>query len=219
MACSIAGWHLVRMNDFRQRFRRSDATHFPMRGRRPPTRESRGPPAAAAASAGEPVRTRDGRILILRDIHRDDVEALRRGFSHLTPEEVRLRFLHPLTELPPDMALQFCDIDAAHAVALVLIDPDAPSGAEIHAVARAYVDPATLAAEFALVVQHSFAGQGLGTLLMQRLFDRCRALGAVEIWGDVLAENGAMLELCANLGFQQHSLFGDPGIQRVTLAL
>ena len=206
-------------NNNTNRFRRAGATRFPMRGRRPPPRQSHGPPVAVPALPGEPVQTRDGRTLTLRDIHRDDVEALRRGFSHLTPEEVRLRFLHPLAELTPDMALQFCDIDPRHAVALVLIDSSEPARAEIHAVARAYVDPVTLAAEFALVVQHSFAGQGFGTLLMERLIDRCRALGAIEIWGDVLVDNGAMLELCEHLGFKRHTQFGDPGIQRVTIAL
>ena len=169
--------------------------------------------------SGELVRTRDGRTLLLRDIHPDDVEALRRGFAELTPEEIRLRFLHPLTDLPPHMAKQFCDIDPAHAVAIVLVDPPDTAEPTIRAVARAYIDPATLAAEFALIVQHAFAGQGLGTMLMQRLIEACRQRGAVEIWGDVFNENGAMLALCERLGFERHSTFHDPGIVRVTLPL
>lgn len=198
--------------------RRTPPARFSTRGRRPPPRDLR-PAPTPLRLPGEPVRARDGRVLLLRDIHREDVDALRRGFSHLTPEEVRLRFLHPVTEMTQEMALQLCDIDPAHAVALVLVDSEDPARAEVHGVARAYVDPVTLGAEFALVVQQSFAGQGLGTLLMERLIERCRALGASEIWGDVLVENGAMLELCDHLGFERRALFGDPGIQRVTLAL
>lgn len=218
MACSTPDWQRVRMSENSFPARRTRSTRFSTRGRRPPPRELR-PAPAHVRLPGEPVRARDGRVLLLRDIDRDDIDALRRGFSHLTPEEVRLRFLHPVTEMTPEMALQLCDIDPSNAVALVLVDSDDPARAEVHAVARAYVDPATLGAEFALVVQRSFAGQGLGTLLMQRLIERCRALGATEIWGDVLAENGAMLELCDHLGFERHTAFGDPGIQRVTLAL
>ena len=191
---------------------------------------------AAPPPEGETFITHDGVRLLLRDIHPDDFEALQRGFAGLTAQEVRFRFLHPLTELPEALARQLCDIDRQHAVALVLIDaPDrSPSAAEaidgrerppehnepeIHAVARAFIDPVTQSAEFALVVQHQFAGQGVGTLLMQRLIAACRALGAAELWGDVLAENGAMLELCEHLGFSRHPNFGDPGVIRVRLPL
>ena len=168
---------------------------------------------------GESVETRDGSTLLLRTIHIDDVPALRRGFAQLTPGEVRMRFLHPLTELPEPLAQRLCDLNADFEIAFVLIDPPGTAEPEIHAVARAHFDPVTLGAEFALVVQHRYAGQGLGTLLMQRLIAACRTFGATEMWGDVLLENGAMLELCHELGFERHSQLQDPGIVRVTLAL
>jgi len=200
---------------------------------------------------GEIYIAHDGARLLLRDIHPDDVQALQRGFAGLTAQEVRFRFLHPITELPEALARRLCDIDRERAVALVLIDPpdrspsamdrsssapeamdgregpaeamdgrERPAGTkapEIHAVARAFVDPVTQSAEFGLVVQHKFAGHGVGTLLMQRLIAACRTLGAVELWGDVLLENSAMLELCDHLGFSRHPAFDDPGVIRVRL--
>jgi RimJ/RimL family protein N-acetyltransferase len=171
------------------------------------------------SSRGTIVTADDGGVLLLREIHPNDVDALIRGFSGLTAEEVRLRFLHPLTELPEAFARQLCDIDTEHAVAFVLVDPPGTPEPVIHAVARAYIDPVTLGAEFALIVQHRFAGQGLGTLLMRKLIDACRTRGALEIWGDVLAENSAMLELCDRLGFARHSVYHDPGVVRVTMGL
>lgn len=176
-------------------------------------------PQSPPVPEGEVVTTRDGSRLILRPIHRSDVAALRRGFSGLSPEEVRLRFLHPMTELPEAFAIALCDIDPQHAVAFVLIDAPGTPEPEIHAVARAFIDPVTLSAEFALVVQHRYAGQRLGAMLMQRLIDACHDRGAIEMWGDVLSENGAMLELCDFLGFSRHSVFQEPGIVRVTRAL
>lgn len=187
-------------------------------GRGLPPRD-RTPVAPDQAATGEAVRLKDGRTLLLRPIRADDVAALQRGFSELTPEEVRLRFLHPVTELPEAVARSLCDIDPASAIAFVLIDPPDTPLPSIHAVARAYIDPVTLGAEFALVVQHSFAGQGIGTLMMERLITACRERGASEIWGDVLSDNGAMIELCDHLGFQRHSVFQEPGITRVTMAL
>ncbi len=167
----------------------------------------------------ERVTVADGRVFVLREIHVGDVVPLQRGFAHLSPEEVRLRFLHPLTELPYDFALRLCDLDKQSGVAFVLIDPIGTPDREIGAVARAYVDPTTLSAEFALVVQRRYTGQGIGTKLMSRLVDACRARGAVEIWGDVLMENGAMLRLCQELGFERHSMIGDPGIAQMRMSL
>ena len=43
--------------------------------------------------------------------------------------------------------------------------------------------------------------------------------GVQELWGDVLAENGQMLELCSELGMQHRSVPHDPGLVRVSLAL
>jgi len=213
--------------------RRKEKVYLGYAGRRASSKDVE---PAAPPPEGETFITHDGVRLILRDIHPDDFEALQRGFSSLTALEVRYRFLHPITELPEALARRLCDIDREHAVALVLIDPpdrspsaaeamdgrERPSGTkepEIHAVARAFIDPVTLSAEFALVVQHQLAGHGVGTLLMQRLTAACRALGATELWGDVLAENGAMLELCEHLGFSRRPAFDDPGVIRVAMSL
>jgi acetyltransferase len=191
-------------------------SRFP--SRRPPPREARGNAFAPAQGAGEIVPTRDGELL-LRAIHADDVAALQRGFDHLSPEEVRMRFLHPLTDLPDPIARRLCDLDARTGVAFILIDPPPAHAPEIHAVARAYIDPATLAAEFALIVQQRYSGQGFGKLLLRRVIDACRERGATELWGDVFIDNGPMLALCEQLGFKRRSLEHEPGVVRVTLDL
>ena len=193
----------------------SDKAYLGYAGRGLPQRQY---PERKEEPRGELIATRVGEML-LRPIRADDVAALQRGFSELTPEEVRLRFLHPVTELPEAVARKMCDIDPGQAVAFVLIDPPGAPEPSIHAVARAYIDPVTLSAEFALVVQHRYGGQGIGTLMMQRLIDACRRHGATEIWGDVLAENGAMLELCDHLFFTRSVAYHDPGVVRVTLPL
>ncbi|MDR3387099.1 MAG: GNAT family N-acetyltransferase [Rudaea sp.] len=171
------------------------------------------------AATGEHVMTRDGRKLVLRRIRADDVAALQRGFAHLSPEEVRMRFLHPMAELPRDLAVSLCDLDPRYAVAWVLADPDGAPDAEIHAVARAYLDPVTEQAEFAPVVQQDISGQGFGTLLMKRVIDDMRRLGATELWGDILLDNAAMLSLCDTLGFEHTQVPHNAGVQRVILSL
>jgi acetyltransferase len=162
---------------------------------------------------------RDGRELVLRQIRADDVVALQRGFAHLSPEEVRMRFLHPLSELPHDFALSLCDLDPLLAVAWVLADTDSVAEPEIHAVARAHLDPVTEQAEFAIVVQHQFCGQGFGNLLMRRVIKDARRLGACEVWGDILLDNVAMHHLCDRFGFSRSMVPHNPGVQRAMLSL
>ncbi len=94
-----------------------------------------------------------------------------------------MRFLHTLTELPDQLAERLCHLDPDQEIAFVLADPPDTADPEIHAVARAYIDPNTDSAEYALVVQKALTGQGLGLLLMRRLIDACRARGVHEIWG------------------------------------
>ena len=192
-------------------------------GMRPPPRRGSQRAPVRTVDLGEPITTRDGKQLVLRSIRLDDVEALKRFFNRLTPEEVRMRFLHPLNELPDAFARQLCDLDPAHAFAWVLAEPDDPSRpelpTEIHAVARAHIDPVLEHAEFAIAVERRFSRQGLGTLLMQQTIASARKLGAVELWSDVLMENHAMLDLCTRLGFERGSSINNPGVVRVTLAL
>ena len=192
-------------------------SRFP--SRRPPPRETRENAFAPAQHTGEIVPARDGSQLLLRPIDAGDVAALQRGFDRLSPDEVRMRFLHPLTDLPDPIARRLCDLDSRTGVAFVLIDPPPAHAPEIHAVARAYIDPATLAAEFAVIVQQRYSGQGFGKLLLRRVIDACRARGAVELWGDVFIDNGPMLALCEQLGFKRRSLEHEPGVVRVTLDL
>jgi RimJ/RimL family protein N-acetyltransferase len=174
---------------------------------------------AGRAGVCKRVIARDGRELVLRQIRANDVAALQRGFTHLSAEEVRMRFLHPLAELPQVLAESLCDLDPGRAVAWVLADPDGVAEPEIHAVARAHVDAATEQAEFAVVVQQQLCGQGFGTLLTQLAIDDARRLGAVEVWGDILLDNAAMQRLCDSFGFERQMVPHHPGVQRATLVL
>lgn len=186
---------------------------------RPPERLRYGAANDAPPADGERITLADGRELVLRPIHANDVAALQRGFAHLSTEEVRLRFLHVMKELPDELAERLCRLDPEQEIAFVLADPPGTPEPEIHGVSRAFIDPVTDGAEYALIVQKAYTGLGLGFHLMQRLIAACRARGVRELWGDVLAENHAMLQMCGVLGFERRPVFHDPGVVRVTLAL
>jgi acetyltransferase len=167
---------------------------------------------------GERVQTHDGRELFLRSIEPADVAALKRQFSRLSPEDIRRRFLHSMGELPDSMAQRLTHIDPELETAFVLMD-ETVQPAELRGVGRIFLDQAANSAEFSVLVEHDWARQGLGALLMQRLVDDCRRRGLSEIWGYVLLENRPMLQLCKELGFVRRLTPDEPGTAQISLQL
>ena len=165
---------------------------------------------------------RDGQRYLLRPIMPEDEPALVRTFSRLTPEEIRFRFFVPRRLLDHLTAARFSQIDYDRQMALVLCQSPAPDGQgeiEIRAVVRLIEEPDRARAEFAIVVERSLAGQGLGTLLMERIIRYARERGVGEIYGEVLADNHRMLHLCRELGFAERVSAHEPGVLHVTLKL
>ena len=73
------------------------------------------------------------------------------------------------------------------------------------------------------MIPQALSGQGLGNQLMLELIQRCQAAGIRSLWGDVLAENAAMLALARKLEFtvQKHPdrEFGGGNLVRVVRAI
>lgn len=161
----------------------------------------------------------DGRVLWQRPIDPADAEPIRQTFSLLSPEEIRMRFLHPIKELTPDLTRRLTTIDPVTQFAIVVAEPLPPGEALVGAVARLAIDGGTRRAEFAILVSRFLTGKGLGRMLMKQLIRWGRLKRLEEIYGDVLDENTGMLSLADSLGFRREVLPDDPGIIRVRLDL
>ena len=176
--------------------------------RKPPVLRDVGA-ASVAPTPGESFLARDGRPLRLRPITGSDVPALMRAFGRMTPEQIRLRVFHALSELPEPVARYLCNVDSDKVAAYVVTDDD---GSEIRGEARVHFDAVTESAEFAIAIDPEYTGRGVGWALMTRLVESSRSRGMREIWGHVLAENTAMLDLAARLGFEREHVGGEPGL-------
>ncbi len=161
----------------------------------------------------------DGRQMTLRPIVPDDAEPLRAGFTLLRPDEVRMRFMYAIKELTPDAARRLTSLDPRREFALVVAEPLPPGEALIAGVVRASVDESGHAAEFAILVSHFIAGQGVGRLLMKRIIRWARLKRLDELYGDVLEDNASMLLLTDSLGFLREYRRENPGLIRVRLPL
>jgi RimJ/RimL family protein N-acetyltransferase len=177
----------------------------------------RPPPATDRA---ENVRLPDGRELLIRPIHALDAGPIAASFQLLNEDEVRRRFLHVLKALSEEHLRHLTHPVPGSEFVVVAAEALPPGEALVAAVARLFREGQTgTRAEFGILVSHFVLGQGLGRLLMRRLIEWSEQHGVHELWGDVMEDNTAMLELANRLGFHRESIPGSQGLIRISLQL
>lgn len=159
----------------------------------------------------------NGRHVQIRPIAALDAVPIQSSFHLLNEDEVRKRFLHPIKALGEEHLYQLTHPGPDDAFVVVAAEPLPPGDALIGAAARLARDNDDRdRAEFGILVTHFVSGQGLGRVLMQRLFEWCEQHAVRELWGDVMEDNTPMLRLAAQLGFHREAILGTPGLIRVT---
>ena len=156
---------------------------------------------------------RDGSVVRLRPIERDDGARLLEFGQSLSVESLEFRFLH-LPRIDSALIDGLVSVDYDHRFALV---------GELHGrivgVGRYCRDEHhPEVAETAFIVDDKLQGKGLGTALLDRLAEVARDHGIRALEGDVLARNQRMLNMVATSGFEViHRAEG--GLLRVRLNL
>ena len=161
------------------------------------------------------IADRDGKPYLMRPIRPDDAPALQAAIAGSNPDDIRMRFFQALHQLPDRLARRLTQIDYDREMAFVVIDPESAQGV---GVVRLSLDPDRQRGEYAIIVRSDRHGTGLGYRMMQEIIAYARSVGARQLYGDVLSENRAMLDMAAELGFQQ-SASPEPGVVEVTLDL
>ncbi|MCA1245731.1 bifunctional acetate--CoA ligase family protein/GNAT family N-acetyltransferase [Massilia sp. MS-15] len=159
-----------------------------------------------------------GAPLLLRPIRPEDGPAHLAFFDALTPDDVRYRMFVRIRELQPSQLARFTQIDYDREMAFIATRPNAEGVAETLAVARVVADPDNITAEFAVTVRSDLKGMGLGTIMMRKLIDYCRARGTREIVGEALPQNGRITGMVKKLGFTVTST-GLEGMREMRLVL
>jgi len=156
-----------------------------------------------------------GRVL-LRPIRPEDEALYEKFFAHVTTEDIRMRFFTARPDLSYKFLARLTQIDYAREMAFVALGPD--SG-ELLGVSRLIADPDYTRAEYGVLVRSKLKAHGLGWRLMQHLIAYARAEKLQELYGQVLAANTTMLQMCHELGFKVTADPGDQGVLNVVLDL
>lgn len=158
---------------------------------------------------------RDGSVVTLRPVRPEDEPMVAAFFRGVAAEDLRQRFFTPVKDVPRAFIARLTQIDYARNQVLVAIDHwgDAVGVVQLHA------DPDVETGEYAILLRSDQKGRGLGRLLMQSMIRAAESEGLVAVTGEVLTENGAMLALCRELGFDIRPDPDDPSLRRVRLDL
>jgi acetyltransferase len=154
--------------------------------------------------------------LLQRPIRPQDELLYSRLIERVTTEDMRMRFFIGHPNLSHKITARLTQIDYAREMAFVAIGQQT---GELLGVARLIADPDYRRAEYAVIVASDLKGRGLGWSLMRHLVDYARHEGLIELFGDVLSENSAMLQMCREFGFKIAAHPNDYSLTRVTLAL
>ena len=137
---------------------------------------------------------RDGRRVIIRPTRTSDRSALQDLFHRLPEKDVETRFFHKLSSLTDTAAEHLCSVDyeneMAFAVVVGPLEHERIVGASCY-----YRDPATRLAEVGYMVDPTWQGAGLATVLHQRSQEYAAGHGVRGFVADVLPHNGAMLKV------------------------
>src|SRR3954471_15472990 len=147
----------------------------------------------------------DGSAVHLRQIRPDDAPAIVDLHSRMSDRTRYLRYFSPYPRIPERDLERFVTVDHHDREAFVVV-----SGPRIMAVGRYdRLGPGASEAEVAFVVEDAHQGRGIGSVLLEHLAEAARDNGISRFVAEVLPQNGGMLRVFGDFGYQVRRRYAD----------
>ncbi|NOZ78250.1 MAG: GNAT family N-acetyltransferase [Acidobacteria bacterium] len=151
----------------------------------------------------EHVLLKDGLGVLLRPATPEDVPLVKDLLGRVSRESLQMRFMATISEVPHEMVVEMCSGDFTQRGCLLAIAAEEENERVIGLGDYVgYGDGRT--AEVSFLVDDSYQGRGIGTLILERLAGIAAAFGYVEFEAEVLWENRAMINVFRSSGFDLH---------------
>jgi acetyltransferase len=148
--------------------------------------------------AGELHETsRGGERVSIRRVQPEDAALYRDLLADVSDDDLRLRFFGRIAELSAEESDKLSHLDYRHETAFAAFGE---ANGQMLGLVRLRDELDEKTAQFAIMVRSRLKTHGLGWLLMHRVIEYAREKGLRRVYGDVLAENSAMLEMAPNSG-------------------
>ncbi|GAA2622013.1 bifunctional acetate--CoA ligase family protein/GNAT family N-acetyltransferase [Paractinoplanes durhamensis] len=147
----------------------------------------------------------DGTAVHLRQIRPQDAPAIVDFHSRMSDRTRYLRYFSPYPRIPERDLKRFVNVDHQDREAFVIV-----SGAQITAVGRyERLGADAPEAEVAFVVEDAHQGRGIGSVLLEHLASAAQENGITRFVAEVLPENGGMLRVFSDFGYQVQRKYAD----------
>ena len=148
---------------------------------------------------------KDGRRVLIRPIHLDDVPRNARFIDELSPPSKHFLFLGGISKLSDDALKRLCSPDYANDMAFVAVEADAARGAAPRQVGVCRYAGASSAqgAEISVAVADDWQHRGLGKRLLARLIEYAREHGVKRLYSMDSTANTRMRKLARDIGFRE----------------
>ncbi|HEV8567039.1 MAG TPA: GNAT family N-acetyltransferase [Actinoplanes sp.] len=141
----------------------------------------------------------------MRQIRPEDAPAIVEFHSRMSDRTRYLRYFSPYPSIPERDLARFVNVDHRDREAFVIV-----SGPRIMAVGRyERLGPDSPEAEVAFVVEDAHQGRGIGSVLLEHLADAARENGITRFVAEVLPQNGGMLRVFNDSGYQVQRRYAD----------
>jgi acyl-CoA synthetase (NDP forming)/RimJ/RimL family protein N-acetyltransferase len=147
----------------------------------------------------------DGTAVHLRPIRPEDAPLIVEFHSRMSDRTRYLRYFSPYPRIPERDLERFVNVDHHDREAFVIV-----SGRDITAVGRyERLGAESPEAEVAFVVEDAHQGRGIGSVLLEHLASAAQENGISRFVAEVLPENGGMLRVFSDFGYQVQRRYAD----------
>ncbi|MFC7527175.1 GNAT family N-acetyltransferase [Actinoplanes sp. GCM10030250] len=147
----------------------------------------------------------DGSAAHLRQIRPEDAPAIVDFHSRMSDRTRYLRYFSPYPRIPERDLRRFVNVDHSDREAFVTV-----ADGRITSVGRyERLGPGSAEAEVAFVVEDALQGRGIGSVLLEHLAEAAREHGITRFVAEVLPENGGMLRVFGDSGYQVQRRYAD----------
>lgn len=158
--------------------------------------------------------TRGGVVMKVRPVLPTDEAILEALFEHVSPSDLRFRFLSSMKTVDPARIADMIDVDHQTKETFLAFDAEKPI-----ATAMLAAEPGQKDAEVAISVRSDMKGRGVGWTLLQYVMCCAKARGFQTIHSIENRANRTTIDLERDAGFHIHGCEGDPSDVVVTKSL
>lgn len=154
----------------------------------------------------EHVLLKNGKGLLIRPAKENDFMKVKSFMSRLSQESLRMRFMASISEVSEQIIRDLCQGNFKDTGCLLATESE-EDDSKVVGLANYISMGNNRTAEVAFLIEDSYQGLGISTLLLERLSGIAAANGIIEFEAEVLPDNQQMLNVFKSSGFEIHKVW------------